>query len=353
MHRAACTSCLICLLAGPGWSWAGTAPEPSTVTASIAFVSIRAGDAHIYVNDGKGPDRRLTLGNTVNTQPALAVDGRLAYVSQVNGLPTVFLIDQNESNPRRLTGEARAELAPSWSPDGRALAYYSMESETGVVELRVHDFERGKTVSLPGHLRGKGPGAVTWSADGTRMAFLGEDDKGRNQVWVVQRDGSKLREVSSKFAPRGAASVSLSPDGRTVAWVADLRGQTPIVLTELAGGESRSLTLESLAGYESPRWSPDGRQLVFASTRDDPLNARNDIFVMAADGSQLRNLSRHPHEDFDPKWSADGHSVVFASLRSGSAQLYEVRLDSGVTRALSNHGSHDLDHVVRPLAALR
>ena len=353
MHHLARTVCLACLLAGPGWSWAATAPEASTVAAPIAFVSIRAGDAHIYVNDGKGPDRRLTLGNTVNTQPAFSADGRLAYVSQVKGLPTVFLLDENGTNPRRLTGDARAELAPSWAPDGKALAYYSMESETGVVELRVHDFDRGKAVSVPGHHRAKGPGPVSWSADGSRMAFLGEDSKGRNQVWVVQRDGSNLREISSKFAPRGASSASLSPDGRTVAWVADLRERTPIVLTELAGGESRNLTPESQAGYETPRWSPDGSQLVFASTRDDPLNARNDIFVMAIDGSQLRNLSRHPHEDFDPKWSADGRSVVFASLRSGTSQLYEVRLDRGDTRALSNHGSHDMDHVVRPLAALR
>lgn len=353
MHRAARTSCLVCLLAGPGWSLAATSTEATTVAAPIAFVSIRAGDAHIFINDGKGPDRRLTLGNTVNTQPAFSADGRLAYVSQVNGLPTVFLLDENGTSPRRLTGDARVELAPSWAPDGKALAYYSMESETGIFELRVHDFERGKSVSLPGHQRGKGPGPVSWSADGARMAFLGEDDKGRSQLWVVQRDGSNLREVSSKFAPRGAASVSLSPDGRTVAWVADLRELRPIVVTNLTSGESRNLTPESQAGHESPRWSPDGSELVFASTRDGALNGRSDIFVMAADGSKVRNLSRHPHDDFDPKWSADGRSVVFASLRSGTSLLYEVSLDSGVTRALSNHSSHDMDHTVRPLAALR
>jgi TolB protein len=76
-------------------------------------------------------------------------------------------------------------------------------------------------------------------------------------------------------------------------------------------------------------------------------------FVIDADGSNLRNLSRHPAEDFDPKWTADGRSVVFASLRTGTSLLYEVSLDDGVTKPVSVHASHDMDHVTRPMTAAK
>jgi TolB protein len=112
--------------------------------------------------------------------------------------------------------------------------------------------------------------------------------------------------------------------------------------------ETRNLTDGVNAMHESPRFSPDGRHIVFASTRDDEMLTRSDVFVMNADGTGVRNLSRHPNEDFNPHWTSDGRRVVFASLRSGTSQLFEVDLDSGQTRRLTNNTSHDMDHVPYP-----
>ena len=167
---------------------------------------------------------------------------------------------------------------------------------------------------------------------------------------MAQTDGSSARNVSLKLTPRGGASPNLSPDGRQLLWVANLRGRAPVVVTDVDTGVSKELTPEAITGNETPRWSPDGRQIVFCSVRDSGDSGRNDVFVMNADGSQVRNLSRHETENFDAKWSADGRSVVFASLRSGTSLLYEVSLADGITRPVSVHASHDMDHVVRPLA---
>jgi TolB protein len=338
-------ACLLALVA----SGAGAAVVDGA--ASMAFVSIRTGDAQIYVRDAKGVDQMLTKAAGVHTQPAISVDGRLAYVLQVKGVPTIYTMDADGSNQQRLTQSDRGESSPSWSPDGKAVAFFSMVMDTGVQELHIVDIEQKSTVKLTGPGKDMGPAPASWSADGSRLAILAADVKGKGQVFVVPRDGSGMRDVSSKFAPRGATFANLSPDGNKVVWVPDMRGRLPIIVTDINTGDSTDLTEGQTTGNESPRWSPDGKQIAFASARGGEMDQRNEIYVMDADGKNVRNVSKHPQEDFDPKWSADGHSLVFASLRNGTTQMFKVDLVSGLTRQLSNHNSHDMDHVVRPLAA--
>jgi TolB protein len=343
----------LCLGLGASASSA-EASQDGVAAASLAYVSIRTGDPQIWVRDEQGVEHMLTDGNRVNVQPALARDGRLAFVAREVGIPRVFVMNQDGTGKQRVSSDLQAELAPSWSPDGRSLAYHALNLVNGDMHLRIADLQARTILTVPGNAKPKGPAAPSWSADGQWLSFLGKDDRSATHVWVVQRDGSGLRNISSKAATRGAAWAELSPDGKKVVWVADMREKAAhILVTELASGDSIDLTFGLIAAHESPRWSPDGRQILFSSTRDDPVHSRSDVFVMSADGRNLRNLTGHPSEDFDAKWSSDGKKVVFASLRSGTSLLYEIDLASGETQGLTQHGSHDMDHSIRPQASLQ
>ena len=321
---------------------------------ALAYVSIRTGDPQIWVRDERGVEHMLTDGNRLNAQPALARDGRVAFVARDSGRPLVFVMNKDGTSKQRVSSDSRAEMAPSWSPDGGSLAYYALNLANGEMHLRIVNLQTGTEVTVSGNAMQKGPAAPTWSADGQLLSFLGKGDRSDNQVWVVHRDGSGLRNISSKAATRGAAWAELSPDGKKVVWVADMREKAAhIMVTDLANGDSADLTSGLIAAHESPRWSPDGRQILFSSTRDDPVHSRSDVFVMNSDGRNVRNLTHHPSEDFDAKWSGDGRKVVFASLRSGTSLLYEIDLASGETHALTQHGSHDMDHSIRPQALLQ
>jgi TolB protein len=329
----------------------GAATNP---VEGLAYVSIRTGDAQIFVRNAQGVERAITGGKGINTQPAWSGRGKIAFTSRVGAYTKIFVINEDGSGRAQLTADERMEVAPSWSPDGKSISFLSMSLTTGVVELRLLDLDTQATVIVTGGGVSKGPASAQWSADGRRLCFLASDGSREKHVWVVERDGTGLRNVSIKFAPRGAGWASLSPDGSQVAWSADLRERaTHIVVTAIDSGESKDLTPDVTAGHESPRWSPDGKQIVFASTRDDPGGSRTDVFVMDADGRNVRNLSHHPGENFDPKWTANGRHIVFASLRTGTSLLYEVDLVSGITQPLTNHKSHDMDHVIRPMASLR
>lgn len=323
--------------------------QSSAGVSGIAFVSIRSGDPQIHVRDSQGRERAITRGNGLPGQPDWAVTDRVAYIARVGASTRIFVTDAAGTTAARLTREDAVETGPSWSPDGQSVAYFSRPLAGGAVELRVTQVPSGATVTLARNAKDMGPSPASWSADGSRLVFGAADETGRPHIWFVQRDGSGLRNLSAKLTSRGGAGPSISPDGTHALWVADMRERVPVIVTDIDSGESKDLTPEKLASNETARWSPDGRSIVFASARDAPELGRNDVFVMNADGSNVRNLSRHPAEDFNPKWAADGRSVVFASLRSGTSLLYEVDLVNGSTKAVSEHSSHDMDHGVKPM----
>lgn len=317
----------------------------------VAFVSLRAGDAHIFVRDADGKEHQLTQGRTVNLQPTLSSAGKVAFVRLHDGRSSVYVADDPASPARKLTpaDSGTVETAPSWAPDGSAIAYFSLEPATGAKRLMIQDLRANTLLSVPAPGDSLGPARPDWSADGQTIAFIGTDGDRRHQVWILSRNGQNLREVSSKTSRRGAAFFSLSPDGRSVAWIARERGRLPLMVTDLDSGETRDvLAPHGGLSAEAPRWSPDGQWIAFAGSGLNPSDPRTEVFVVKADGSGLTNVSAHAGDDFDPRWTPEGRHIVFASLRSGTSLLYEVPIAGGETRSLAQHASHDMDHITRP-----
>ena len=97
------------------------------------------------------------------------------------------------------------------------------------------------------------------------------------------------------------------------------------------------LTLTAARGR--PAWSPNGRRIAFASLRD----GNSEVYVMNADGSRQRNLTRNPAEDFFPAWSPNGRRIAFASLRDGNSEVYAMNADGSGQRNLTRDPAEDFD----------
>jgi len=110
-----------------------------------------------------------------------------------------------------------------------------------------------------------------------------------------------------------------SPDQRTLVFHSNRSGRQAIWLVDVDGGNPRMLFDGAALGTEpgTPVWSPNGKQIAFAMK---PAGAADDeeseIYVIGADGSDIRRLTSIPGDDSHPHWSADGKRIFFNSARA-------------------------------------
>ncbi len=96
--------------------------------------------------------------------------------------------------------------------------------------------------------------------------------------------------------------------------------------------------------YSLPSWSPDGRKIVFVSERDGNF----EVYVMNADGSGQRNLTRHPGHDSAPAWSPDGRKIAFTTKRDGNFEVYVMNADGSGQQNLTRNPAPDRSPSGRP-----
>lgn len=107
-----------------------------------------------------------------------------------------------------------------------------------------------------------------------------------------------------------------------------------MVLTGAVNAQTRAV---NPVYYFNPGWSPDGKQVVFESTRD----GKYAIYTIQADGSGLRKLTSGKADDEQPRWSKDGRQIVFISNRDGHSQLYLMNADGSRQQRVTNGSDED------------
>ena len=125
-----------------------------------------------------------------------------------------------------------------------------------------------------------------------------------------------------------------------IAFVSERDWNTEIYVMDADGNNLRNLT-NNLASDESPSWSPDGQRIAFQSDRDGGKNS--EIYVMDADGDNPHNLTNNPAGNSSPSWSPDGRRIAFQSNRDGgkNPEIYVMDADGNNPRNLTNHPAPD------------
>ena len=249
-------------------------------------------------------------------------DGRVVF-SSGGDLHTV-LPDGTGLQPLTATPGVE-EAQASWSPDGSRVAFRVGTAGTSdVLQVAVMNADgSGRTVLTSGGHHNSQP---AWSPDGGQIVFRhsvpGVDLSG--DIWIMGADGSSPRPLIAQ--PGDERYPSLSPDGRRLAFTSHPTGDdVEIAVADLDSGAVTAIT-DNAEFDSSPSWSPDGRRIAFerGPAGDDP---GNEVWSMAADGSDQRRLTTTPGLDEGPSWSPGGSRIAFTSARSGTSDIWTMAAD--------------------------
>jgi Tol biopolymer transport system component len=202
--------------------------------------------------DGKEPQNLTRVKSGGCRSPAPSPDGkRIAFLR--DDPPGLYLMDADGTNQRRLTDKGFRDLPPTWSPDGKQLAY-TME-ERGLLSLRRYNLLSERDVRI-----GVGS-SPRWSPNGKQLLFECVRDEAAT-LCLISPDGAD--EVRLTKGPEQGLAAAWSPDGTRVAYFASREDRAE--LRAVTVDQKMSYLLASVEGpWESPpSWSPDGKWLTFA-----------------------------------------------------------------------------------------
>jgi dipeptidyl aminopeptidase/acylaminoacyl peptidase len=229
-------------------------------------------------------------------------------------LSQIWLVDAAGGEPRRFTAGPRRDTAPRWSPDGTRLAFVSeREDRKKKGQLYVMPVTGGEPVRLT-DLR-HGVGAPEWSPDGSRLTFVS-----RVGGWVEPESEEEKRKSRP---PRVITTLKYRGNGEGFTY--DRRPQIFTVAAD--GGEPRQVT-DGDYDHVDPAWSPDGRTLAFAAARHDERDHddASDIWLIPAEGGAPRRLTRTLGPASHPAFSPTGDAVAYLGRASRNAFGRNIRL---------------------------
>jgi len=304
------------------------------------------------------PDRLIdAVVNGPVRHPSWFADGKkVVYERILHPASTEHLIPTASMDPDFEL--VLSEPFPSFSPDGTKLVYsqYGASGQSaGDTSVEIMNADGSEKHTLF-HREGYSSFDAVWSPSGDMIAFcVGKYFRSpgfpASQVALIKPDGWGYRVIADDGKNNGFPSWS--PDGKRIVYK---RGRQLVILS-LADGKVTPLTSEE-HWYNFPQWSPKGDVIMFTSDRDGDF----ELYTIRPDGTDIRRLTGVPGNDAHSVWSPDGEWIVFSSARMGfkdEMALYEgvpqpygemfvMRADGSDVRQLTDNKWEDASPGWRP-----
>ena len=275
------------------------------------------GSSPTRLTDDKSRTEKLPSFSPVyDGNPVWSPDGtKIAFVSNTDYLFSLYVMNADGSNAQLVTNKVLDVGEPAWSPDGRKIAFSAgVRGSIGMskpsVDIYVINVDGSGLAKLT---RDSGVnGSPTWSPDGKQIAFSSNRDvDGKAKIWVMDADGSDQRILpnSQNTTSTGfsGGQPAWSPDGTKILFIGyracGVGAAAGIYVTNADGSNSRLLTNDpkDCGGYSAPGWSPDGARILagYSPEQKGVLEPALQIIIMNADGSNRIDISNRGKYGFN------------------------------------------------------
>jgi dipeptidyl aminopeptidase/acylaminoacyl peptidase len=313
----------------------------SAVAAFSLFGVFGAGAMRAQTRRGFTPEDYFAF--KFISDPRISPDGNtIAYVlttidqKKNRRESSIWLIPADGSSaPRRLSSEFFSASSPRWSPDGKTLAFLSARAS----EPSAAEKPKSQIYLL----------SISSGGEAAALTKL----KNAVQSFQWSPEGSRIVVVSSSGVMDGVATADRKSDVRhythirykynDTGWFDDKRRHLWVV--NVPNGDAKQITEGQDWDDTDPQWSPDGTRIAFVSDRTGKAydsSHNTDVWVIPAAGGALTKISDHAFEDESPRWSPDGKQILFAG-QTAAHQFPKLYLTDSAGGAASQLAVKDLD----------
>jgi len=281
-------------------------PQYSSDGKKIVFISRRDGDWEVFSANSDGSDiKQITNNDVSDLGGTFSPSGNKIVVATVRKegpfMADLVMMNSDGTHPIKIVENG---LWPNWSRDGSTIIYGHATGENKF-DIWAYNVANKTTKALTSD-NGKNFGG-TPSADGKSVTFV-SNRSGEFMVYKMNIDGTK--QVPLGIAAKMDSKPSLSPDNKQLIWANNKFGGDDIFSQTLATGEHNNLTPNS-SFDRYPDISPNG-EILITSKKD----GNSELYLLDNRGKSSR-LTKNDSNDESGKWSPNGKDIAFASNRNG------------------------------------
>lgn len=248
-----------------------------------------------------------------------AFDTRIAYVTETRRADgsrryALSIADSDGHNPNPVLESTAPVLSPSWSPDGRSLAYVSFEEQRPRIYIQdLATGQRSMVSSFPGL-----NGAPTFSPDGTRLALTLSKD-GNPEVYVMYIRSRRLQRITNN--PAIDTEPAWAPDGQSLVFTSDRGGTPNIYRIDISGGREQRLTFEGRYNSRAT-FAPNGNKIAFVHGQEGAFR----IATLDLENGALRVLTDSTLDE-SPSFAPNGSMILYATTDNEGSSLAAASTD--------------------------
>ena len=300
--------------------------------------------------------RKLSIHTCLLLLVAISASADITFLSDRDGNRSIYVMNDDGSDVRRLTDTPFRVGSPTWSPDGRQIAFM-MDLETDPKKWQQYDVfvmnaDGSRQRNLTEHPALDG--LPSWSPDGKYIAFIsGRAAHATSEIFVMELATRNVRKITNI---EYATSVSWSPDGKAFAYEFITPGAgRHIYIMDVNGRRERPLLRRprqaafggTLLSFD-PQWSPDGKRILYKESEFVAGKGRvaNTILIVHTDTRHIKVLDTPRKWKIDAVcWADDGDAILFAAVPNGLVNktnifnIYKYRLSNGQITNLTEHPS--------------